>query len=457
MPDATVAERTSHLDISSSPPPAVEEPQIVLAALVGLRWLAVAGQVAAAAVAAWLLGVRVPAAQVGGVVALTAASNVVLAWCKRFGNPPVKPVRAVLLLDVVLLTILLYLTGGPQNPFAALYLVHVAMAVIVLGTAWTWVIVTTVAACYGAILRWHLPLATARPLAPWVVATGNWVALALVSVLVAAFTGHVLRSLRQRERELADVRERAARNERLAALTTLAAGAAHELNTPLGTIAVVARELERSCTPPDATEAVREDARLIRREVERCRRILSRMRLNVDSGGRAERAFVRLGDLGERLREHLGEAERSRLTIRRDPAARAALAPPREIEQALLVLLRNAFDASAPDQGVSLDIARRDGRVRLVVTDHGCGMCEASLRRAGQPFFTTKEPGKGMGLGLFLVNLVAEQCGATFSLDSRPGKGTRCVLELAAAGDDGGDGGDGDDGDDGDDGGEGYG
>ena len=226
-------------------------------------------------------------------IVVTALSNAMLAWLPTVGKPPGWLVQVVLLLDVYLLTILLYLTGGPENPFATLYLIHVAMAVIVLRAGWTWLVVATVAACYGILLRWHWKL-EGLDQQPNIVAVGNWAALVLVSVLIATFIGRVIRSLRQREHELVLVRERAAKSEQLAALTTLAAGAAHELNTPLGTIAVVARELELSCNSPVPSESVLDDARLIRREVDRCQNILSRMRRRHRRGSFAPRGrFVR--------------------------------------------------------------------------------------------------------------------------------------------------------------------
>jgi two-component system sensor histidine kinase RegB len=408
--------------------PAVQEPQIVLAALTRLRWLAVVGQVTATAVAEGAMRLRLPLTPIFAVILVTAISNGFLQLGNYLHKTPAWLVQAILLLDVLLLTSLLFLTGGPQNPFAALYLVHVAMAVLVLGKISTWIVVGTVAACYGAILRWHLPLAGNASLPTWVFAIGNWAALVLVSVLIAAFIGRVTRALRQREFELAGVRDRSVKNEQLAALTTLAAGAAHELNTPLGTIALVARELELACNR-DGDDSMQDDARLIRREVDRCRDILSRMRLDLGEDF-SMRSPVRLGDLGERLRENFGDHHRARLTINRAPDAEFALAPSHALEQSLLVLLRNAFDASPADRPVTLDISRRDGQLRFEVRDKGCGMSEEMLRRAGEPFFTTKDPGKGMGLGLFLVRLVAEQSGANFSIDSRLGEGTSCVLEL---------------------------
>jgi len=404
---------------------ATNEPQIVLTALTRLRWLAVIGQLAATGVAAGALRLALSLYPIIGVILITAVSNALLPLAALIVRPA-RLVLAVLLLDVFLLTILLYLTGGPENPFAALYLIHVAMAVIVLRTGWTWLVVATVAACYGIILEWHrpLPLNDVR-----IRATGNWIALVLVSALIATFIGRVIRSLRQRELELASVRERASRSEQLAALTTLAAGAAHELNTPLGTIAVVARELEISCEPDNAASAVLEDARLIRREVDRCQTILSRMRVDIGDEG-ARHGVVSIADLEKDLREKVNEHELLRLRIVHDGPLDKISGSPRAIEQALLVLLRNAFDASKSDAIVTLFVQQRPEHVRFEVRDAGCGMSEEMLRRAGQPFFTTKEPGRGMGLGLFLVRLVAQQSGGTFSIDSRAGIGTTCVLEL---------------------------
>jgi two-component system sensor histidine kinase RegB len=409
---------------------AVNEPRIVLAALTRLRWMAVIGQLAATGLAIVLLRLKLPLGPIAAVVLVTAVSNLVLTYLPSLTRPPGWLVQTVLLLDVFLLTILLYLTGGPDNPFASLYVIHVAMAVIALRAGWVWAVVGAVAACYGILLATHLPLDPHLP--HWITAVGNWVSLVLISVLIAAFIGRVIRSLRQREYELAAVQERAARSELLASLTTLAAGAAHELNTPLGTIAVVAKELEISCDPAQSAHDVLEDARLIRREVDRCRTILSRMRVDIGEDV-SHRSTISLADLESHLRESIGDENLRRLKIVRPPEIKSVQAPPRALEQALLVLLRNGIDASGSDQPVTLEIVRNDGHLRFEVRDLGCGMSDEMLRRAGEPFFTTKEPGRGMGLGLFIVRLVARQCGATFSIDSKIGGPTTCVLELSEA------------------------
>ncbi|HEY7117171.1 MAG TPA: ATP-binding protein [Tepidisphaeraceae bacterium] len=412
-----------------------QKPQIALAALVRLRWLAVFGQVAATVVAITFLGVRIPIFPIAVVVAVTAGTNTLVALEMRLKHaPPRWLVQFLLLLDVGSLTVLLFLTGGASNPFAVLYLVHVAMAVMVLGAAWTWVVVALSAACYGMLFKWYVPLVGAHDVAPQLLVIGRWLSLVLVAVLIAFFIGRVEQSVREREHELADVQERATRNEQLAALTTLAAGAAHELNTPLGTIALVAKELEvgGASSAVDAA-SIREDAQLIRREVDRCREIINRLRLDIgeDYSQRkpmAATAMVRL------VRSDLRPEESARLRVLIGSDVETLPAPARALEQALLVLLRNAFDASPRDATVTLSIQRREGRVRIEVADRGTGMSDELLRHAGEPFYTTKEPGQGMGLGLFLVRLVAERCGAEFSIHSKLGEGTRCVLELPGEG-----------------------
>jgi two-component system sensor histidine kinase RegB len=247
-------------------------------------------------------------------------------------------------------------------------------------------------------------------------------------VLIGYFAGRIVDALRLREKELNLAREQAARSEQLASLSTLAAGAAHELGTPLGTIALVAKELELA-----SSGEIREDAMLIRQEVDRCRTILDRMRIDMIEGLRQAVSSIPLEELIDRLRADLPDEERKRLQVQSLQPLKMVTGPVRAIEQAVHVLLRNAFDATPGDQPVRLEIRRVNDRTVFTVIDHGTGMPEEVLKRAGRPFFTTKAPGKGMGLGLFLVRLVAERYGGQFELESRPGSGTRSTLVIPEA------------------------
>jgi two-component system sensor histidine kinase RegB len=386
----------------------------------------VAGQSIAAFVAGVILRLNLPWAVIGSIIAFTALSNVVLVIVTRRGNWPWL-VPAVLLLDVSLLTALLICSGGAANPFSALYLVHVAMAVVTLSESWSWLVVAVATACY-ALLFFFRPLSGPLGLPSMANDIADWVALTLVAIVLAYFVGRMTHSLRQHEQDLADARERASRNERLATLTTLAAGAAHELNTPLSTIAVVARELEVQSVKLDLEKSFTQDARLIRQEVDRCQFILGRMRVDVATPPplveQTLEAFV--ADLKRDLAPIAGEKLRLECTADMAQPARGA----RAVRQALAILVDNAVDASPAGQPVDLCIFSRNGHIVFEVRDRGTGMAADVARRAGEPFFTTKPPGDGMGLGLFLARLVAEKLGGSLTLQSEPGQGTRAVLEL---------------------------
>lgn len=415
----------------------IQEPQIVLTWLLRLRWLAVAGQVAATLVAVGVLGLRLPVAAISAIVAATALTNLVAAfWMARTPRDNESTawlVPSLIVLDICLLTLLLFFTGGPANPFATLYVVHVVMAVVVLGRGWAWSVVMLAGLCYALLFPVHRPLVRSDEgaLDPRVMYAGMWLALLLELALIAYFIGRLARSLREREQELLAMRDRATRNEQLATLTTLAAGAAHELGTPLGTIAVVAKELELAIDRTTGGDGdMAEDARLIRREVDRCRKILDRMRVDIVRDIAQSARTLSVDELVEQVRQDLPDEDRPRLVVKRDPDATLVFAPLRAVQQAVGVMIRNAFDASPPDAAVAMHVHRRSGMVVIEVVDRGSGIAAEVVRRVGEPFFTTKDPGKGMGLGLFLVRLVAERCNGRWYIESAEGEGTISVLEL---------------------------
>src|SRR5262249_42066091 len=193
--------------------------------------------------------------------------------------------------------------------------------------------------------------------------------------------------------------------ERLAALTTLAAGAAHELGTPLGTIAVAAKELERALARLDGLNAVslRDDARLIRDEVERCRRILDQMASDAGETAGETPALVPVDGLVRDVLDALAPDDVARVRVEGLPVPGASALPRRAVTSAISSLLRNALDATRPPESVRLCVDADERALRVTVRDEGPGMTAEVLARAEEPFFSTKPPGKGMGLGLFLV------------------------------------------------------
>lgn len=402
--------------------------------LMKLRWSSIAGQIATILGVYWLLRIPVPLVPLGVVVGIELISNVACAlWFKR--RPPVHEwhLAAVMALDIGLLTALLYFTGGPFNPFSFLYLVNIALAAVALHAQWTWMLVAFALLCFGLLplLDYReLPLGELNP-ADHVALhqQGTWVAFGVAAGFIVHFLWRVTGALGARERELNQARSEAAQKERLASLATMAAGAAHELATPLGTIALAAKELEREL---DRGGQAADDVRLIREQVARCRLILDQMGGGVGKSAEQSVESVSLGELFGEVLSGVRDAPPVHLEVAPAAAATRLRLPPRAVAQALRSLVTNAQDASPPRQPVVVSAAIEDSALSVEVRDRGPGMPPEVLERIGEPFFTTKPPGRGMGLGLFLTRSVVERLGGSLVIDSTPPDGTRARVVVPA-------------------------
>ena len=272
------------------PPPDlsnVAAPQIALPWIVRLRYGMAIGQIVTALFVRFALSVDIPLGAIAIAPALVGASNLLLAARVRHPDYPRRIATSTLVawafvLDTLCLTFLLMLSGGPTNPFSLLYLVHITLSAIILTKRWTWLLGALSTLCFGLLFWIYRPIPVLEMHHPAdgtnLHLIGMWIGFGVAAVLVALFSGKISELLRQHENSLAaQMQAELAKRDRLASLATLAAGAAHELNTPLGTIAVVARELELFATNTARNDAVAEDSRLIRTEVDRCREILWRM------------------------------------------------------------------------------------------------------------------------------------------------------------------------------------
>jgi two-component system sensor histidine kinase RegB len=407
--------------------PLDEHSRLGIGWLVRIRWLAALGQAAVLATTWFVVRADLPYAWLILVVALTPLSNLLVL------SPPLKRVdpdalvKATVVLDLVLLTALLALSGGPANPFTVVYLVHTALGAVMLGQKWTWIVALLSSAGFAFVFFVHLPVhALMHHSGPGanLHLEGMWVAFAITSASIAFFVARLASALKVQRDALA---EAAARADRLGALTTLATGAAHELGSPLATIAVSARELSRSPDPD-----VREDAELIRAEVERCREILQDMSHRAGSGVGEAPTVVSGAEFSDLLGVALGQAYRAVAEVRVDPELRFTVVP-RSFVRIVANLVRNAAEASPPGAPVAVSLDDAGGGLRVVVSDRGSGMTADVLARAGQPFFTTRPPGAGLGLGLFLARTYADSFGGTLLLESEPGRGTRVQLDLPGA------------------------
>ena len=412
-------------------PPVPERNWVNIQWLARLRWAEIAGQAATVLAGQFLLDGALPIAQLFVVIGVGLVTNLAIEMYffgdrRRGSAVPVDvhewQLALVMAIDIAILTGLLYLTGGPLNPFGFLYLVQIALATVLVRARWTWSLVALAFAGFGILVVAHQPLVIPEDSR----AIGMWVAIGVASAFVVHFLMRITAALAQREVELADTRNLAARQERLASLATMAAGAAHELSTPLGTVALTAKELERALVDHPVLAA---DARLIREQVGRCRAILEQMQQGAGTVGENIASCTVAQLLDEAL---LGIRTTTAIhrEITDEVAATALKLPPRAVSQALRSLVTNAQDASPAHATVVVGVTQAGPQLEITIRDRGPGIASDVMARIGEPFFTTKAPGRGMGLGLFLARAVIEGVGGSLRIESREAGGTEVSVAL---------------------------
>ncbi len=390
--------------------------------LFGLRWVIVLILAAALPSSSLWLGLPVSYAVAVPALVILAVANLVFHRQRGPSRTVDRPalLTAHVVLDVVAIAVVLGASGGAANPFSAILLVYVALAASMLPPAATFFIAGLAACTFGALFfvpgsaSCHVPgVSFANHL------YGMWVAFALGAGLVAFFLTRVRRALQRREAELAELTLRAHESMKFAALGTLAAGTAHELATPLGTVAVLASELEHA-----SREDARAHGRAIAEQIARCRAVLERMRPGARpaEGGDADLATsVPLAVTAWRAAHPEVALEVRRATGALVPLAHA------DVEAALFVLLDNAR-AACPDAAgapIVVEAGERDGVPFVSVEDAGVGISDDALPHVGEPFFTTKSVGEGMGLGLYVVRTLLGQAGGRLEIERREPSGTR--------------------------------
>jgi two-component system sensor histidine kinase RegB len=435
---AAAAPRRSAGSARAAGVPVESRTQRGVAWLVHLHWWAIVGQGVVIVAAQEVAHIGLPVVTLAALICLEVVGNVALrAWATR-SRVTDTGIAVVMLLDVVVLTALLDLTGGVSNPFSTLYLVNVALAAVVLPPRLSWALMTASLLGFGFLFvheafvgpSHHVTVHLDQHQVMDAHLRGMWVAFALSAVFIVFFVQRVSSALAARERELQAARVEAERREKLASLATLAAGAAHELSTPLSTIAVVAKELQRSLAEA-VSQDVRSDLQLVRDQVGRCREILDRMAAHAGENAGEPLATITADEWVDSALD--GFPASARVTVGVSVAGETIHGPPRALADALRGLLKNAVQASPPGESVTLRVVAEGGFLRASVQDRGPGMPPDVLARVGEPFFTTKVPGEGMGLGLFLTRALAEQLGGEFHITSRAGAGTEASITLPAA------------------------
>ncbi len=403
-----------------------------------LRWLAVAGQLGAVLFVYFVLQFPLPLGFCLAAIAASAWLNVFLAL--RYRTPvrlPDNQAAAYLAYDLLQLAALLYLSGGLGNPFSLLFMVPVTISATTLSPRSTGILLSLALACVTVLAVYHLPLPwtpDAPLVLPPIYQAGIWAGLLLGLGFVAVYAWRIADEARRMSNALEATELVLAREQRLSALDGLAAAAAHELGTPLGTIALVARELQRD---RPTGEQLDEDLNLLRSQAERCKEILSRLthqpdardalyaRIEIDALLREIVAPHRDMDVSFDLTTDGGGGEPTPPLVRRP-----------EILYGLGNFVENASDFARQTVMVTGELDK--DLVRISIIDDGPGFPMDMVDRLGEPYVTTRPRGaisgtgnhshEGMGLGFFIGKTLLERSGATVSFGNRTDGRTGAVV-----------------------------
>ncbi len=399
-----------------------------------LRNIVIAGQVLAIAAAVRLLDTPLALAPMGAVIAVLIVLNL-RTWSRLRQGAAVGDAELFfeLLADVACLTALLYLSGGSTNPFVSLYLLPLAIAAAALPARYAWSMAGLTVACYTLLLFFFHPLAgqdhSMHSSAFNLHILGMWVTFLVSAILIANFVTTMSASIRARDRELAAARERALRDEQVLALGTFAAGAAHELGTPLSTIAVLSRELENDHR---AVPGLSRDLQLLRGQVDNCKRIITGL---TTAAGQARAEHASRQNVQALLDGVLEKWALLRPQVKLVANWQGIGAVPdiiggETISQTLINILNNAADASP--QEVEIDASWSTHALTIEVRDRGLGITEEISAQAGRKPISTKSAGRG--IGLFLANATIDRLGGSVTLFNRHGGGgcTRVTIPLAS-------------------------
>jgi two-component system sensor histidine kinase RegB len=406
----------------------ISEESLKLRWLAGARWLTALGLVLAFMVGYVGLGFAFDVEPFVDIMVILVASNLAL-YIPNI-PPSERLISIAIVADVLLLTTFLYLYGGSTNPLSSVYFLYVILASILLPPLWGWLTAACTSLCFAFLFFFFIPIPEftdghrhhhhgfSTHL------QGMLLTFSFTAFVIVYFVTRLIDALRSREQKLEVLREKHRHSERLAGLTTLAAGAAHELRNPLATISISINELEREMERSKSNPEISVEARSIQVAVGRCQKIIDELCRHAGVVGGEPLMTTSIREIVEHVLEHL--PDRSMCDIKLDqPTSEAPLRMfTSSMVQALLSLVRNGLEYGK----VTIEVDRAENTVRFVVRDNGPGIPDEILPRLGEPFFTTKGAGKGMGLGLFITKTFAERLGGSLSFKSHLNRGTTATL-----------------------------
>ena len=399
--------------------------------LVQLRWLAVLGQFLTIIVTRYGFGVELPMQVMLSVLAALVAFNVLNELALRYRHK----VRTAelfigLLVDMTTLTMQLYLSGGATNPFVFLYLLQVGLAAVLLAPSYAWALLGVATMCFLWLAEKARPLGLPHDYHLGIrsyYVEGMLICLILNAALLVIFINRINRTHREQDARLAKLRQRAAEEDHILRMGLLASGAAHELGTPLATIAVILGDWQRMSflkSDPDLGEELTE----MQTQIQRCKVIVSGILMSAgETRGEASGETTVRNFFGELVSDWQSTRKVRELRYQNLFGEDMDIGADTVLKQTIYNLLDNALEASP--QWIGLDILRQNDMLLISVVDHGPGFSSDILSRLGQPYQSTKGR-PGSGLGLFLVFNVARILGGEVEALNRQQGGAQINLRL---------------------------
>lgn len=414
--------------------------RVSLRTLILIRWIAIAGQLTTVLAVHFLLEFPLPIAPALGVIGVSALLNVAATMQTRFRlRLDDRDAAFYLAYDLIQIAVLVALTGGLLNPFSVMLLAPLTVSASILSGRSTIAMTVLTILCASALAFWHSPLPGEVATLPAIYKVGIWLAITSSALFIAAYVWKVADETRRMGEALTASQMALAREQRVSALGALAAAAAHELGSPLGTIAVVARELQRE-VPADSPLA--EDIALLRSQSERCRAILAELARRPETGGGDPYELLSLDALvNTAARPHLRPDIALDIDLGPAPDAAEDEEPPvtrrtPELVHGLGNLLQNALQFAR--RRVSVVGEWTDRGVTLTIADDGPGFPPGLLARLGEPYLSSREAGRGrvgtdghMGLGVFIAVTLLSHNGAKVRFANGPDGGAEVTVTWA--------------------------
>lgn len=399
--------------------------------LIQLRWIAVIGQLATIAVVNFGFDIELPLQQMlvvlSGLVLFNLISQLRWRTRRRVSN---NELFLALLVDVAMLTAQLFLSGGASNPFTFLYLLQIALGAVLLQAWSVWTMVAITTACLVGLTIFGRPLPLPLDLENGLASPhmqGILVCFVLNAGLLVTFIMRISRNLQERDARLASLRQRAAEEEHIVRMGLLASGAAHELGTPLSTLAVILgdwKHMPAFTANPDLQQEISE----MQAQVLRCKTIVSGILLSAgEARGESSEKTSICTFLDELAEEWRNTRPVPSFSYENRVDQDLPMVSDSTLKQMLCNVLDNALEASPT--WVGLEAARDADTLTLTVTDRGSGFAPAMLAQLGKPYQSSK--GRlGGGLGLFLVVNVARTLGGSVAARNRPEGGAVVTITL---------------------------